>query len=568
MRGALACLCATLLVGCQRPPPPRADALPAGSTRIAPVAANRPPDQVVQVVTLLATTEVRGTPEPCGCQSDPLGDIARVATLLAEARSHGGALLVDAGGLRSKIMAPSPMQQAQAAMQADFLEQQWRDLGAVVGVGDEDLFDGAERLPEGRLCANLAGVKAAPSTVRLVGGVAVGVFAVIDPALVETALERAHKRPGAPKARPPVPAASDPTAAARREVASLRAAGAQVVVGLLHMQRAAARKLVKEVTGVAVAVVGDDVGDDGAQAERVGETLLVQPADQGQWAVRVELHLRGGELSTELFAGAADRERELKRLDKKLEQVGRELGRLAADPQADPAFVATKRAEQDRLGAERDRLKAGPAQPPSGSYAMAELVGIRRRIPRDDKIAASMKALDARVGESNRKLAEGTPPPPPAKAEAHYVGIDDCESCHRKIVVEWRQTVHAKAWEELVKVNKQWSYDCISCHVTGYGRRGGSAMAHVENLADVQCEVCHGPGSDHSDEPKKRHLKNPTEALCKECHTPEHSDTFQFTAYLRDVLGPNHGQKRRASLGPGPTGHDLRSAALQKAQQK
>jgi Cytochrome c554 and c-prime len=178
-----------------------------------------------------------------------------------------------------------------------------------------------------------------------------------------------------------------------------------------------------------------------------------------------------------------------------------------------------------------------------------------------------MKALDARVGESNRSIAEKIPPPPAGKGEPRYVGIEDCENCHKKIVVEWKATVHARAWDELVKVDKQWSYDCISCHVTGYGRGGGSSMAHVDDLKDIQCEVCHGAGSEHSDEPKKKHLTNPTEALCKECHTPEHSDTFNYTAYLRDILGPNHGAKRLTALGTGPTGHDLRHGAMEKAKQ-
>src|SRR5438105_2583045 len=45
------------------------------------------------LVTLVATAEVRGTPEPCGCNSDPLGDVARVATLAK------GGLWLDAGSL-------------------------------------------------------------------------------------------------------------------------------------------------------------------------------------------------------------------------------------------------------------------------------------------------------------------------------------------------------------------------------------------------------------------------------------------------------------------------------------
>ena len=38
---------------------------------------------------------------------------------------------------------------------------------------------------------------------------------------------------------------------------------------------------------------------------------------------------------------------------------------------------------------------------------------------------------------------------------------------------------------------KEFNLDCVGCHVTGYGRPGGSTVTHVEKLKDVQCEACH-----------------------------------------------------------------------------
>ena len=58
---------------------------------------------------------------------------------------------------------------------------------------------------------------------------------------------------------------------------------------------------------------------------------------------------------------------------------------------------------------------------------------------------------------------------------------------------------------------------------------------------------------------------SPPESLCKTCHNKEHSDTFEYQAYLRDVTGPGHGEEFRKELGDGPTGLELRSAALEKA---
>src|SRR5262245_10794987 len=51
-------------------------------------------------LTIFYTAEIHGVLEPCGCTSDPLGDVARYGTVVAEARHEpGGVLLVDAGAM-------------------------------------------------------------------------------------------------------------------------------------------------------------------------------------------------------------------------------------------------------------------------------------------------------------------------------------------------------------------------------------------------------------------------------------------------------------------------------------
>ena len=106
--------------------------------------------------------------------------------------------------------------------------------------------------------------------------------------------------------------------------------------------------------------------------------------------------------------------------------------------------------------------------------------------------------------------------------------------------------------------------------MTGYGEVGGSSLGHTEHLRDVQCEVCHGPGSQHVaaeglEEPLALRTEVPA-SVCTACHTEQHSDTFQYQAYLRDILGPGHGPSARKKLGDGPTGHTLRTAALARAK--
>ena len=49
--------------------------------------------------TVFGLAEVRGQIGPCGCTSDPLGDLSRTAKLVADTRAAGPTLFVDAGSL-------------------------------------------------------------------------------------------------------------------------------------------------------------------------------------------------------------------------------------------------------------------------------------------------------------------------------------------------------------------------------------------------------------------------------------------------------------------------------------
>jgi hypothetical protein len=223
------------------------------------------------------------------------------------------------------------------------------------------------------------------------------------------------------------------------------------------------------------------------------------------------------------------------------------------------------------MRAERDELQARPLRAPAqGSWMALRMIAVKGKLPCDPTVVARKRALDESIGDANRKAAATEKPAAPPPGKPGYSGIEECEYCHKAAVEFWRTTHHARAFKTLADEGKQWNRDCIGCHVTGWMEPGGATLGNNEKLRDVQCEVCHGPASKHVDadgKDKPRTLARAPEAdLCKNrCHTPEHSDTFQLEAYLRDVTGPGHAAALRKKLGDGPTGHELREAALAKA---
>jgi len=502
------------------------------------------PDE--RVATLIATAEVQGTPEPCGCSSDPLGDVARISPL-----ARGG-LWLDAGSLLYDEVPASSPSRVQSDLKAQKLASIYKD--AELGLGVNDLSRGGAAITQARHADNVAaGVERAPPRVRLVDGVKVGVFGVVTP-----------KRVAASGLQ-----AGDPVAAATAAVAKLKADGAQVIVALLGMNRDEARTLMTAVDGIGFGIIGAEVGEGMPEAEPVKGGFLVAPADQARRVVRIELHAKKGVVALTPFAGEAARQVTLERQQRKVKTLTLQLAGWKGDPHADKAFVAAREKELAEVSADKTRLEKERPVPPDASYFTYALEPVRVALPRDPKVAGELRALAHEIGQRNFSAARDLPPPPAEAGKPSYVGMAACGKCHKAAVAFWQKTVHAQAWKTLVDVDKQYNYDCISCHVTGWLRPGGSNLGSVEKqaLLNVQCEVCHGPGSKHvaeegMDEPKTI-LARPADRLCADqCHTKEHSDTFQLDPYLRDILGKGHGEARRKQLGDGVTGHELRSKAL------
>src|SRR5262245_55889643 len=137
--------------------------------------------------TVFALAEVRGQIGPCGCTSDPLGDISRTSKLIADARASGPVLFVDAGSLLYSKSPIPPAMAPQEELKADLLAHIYKDdlRAAAVGLGPADLANGpgALRLPRAAANASVSGLE--PPKLVEIGGAKVGVFGVIVPGAVK-----------------------------------------------------------------------------------------------------------------------------------------------------------------------------------------------------------------------------------------------------------------------------------------------------------------------------------------------------------------------------------------------
>jgi hypothetical protein len=479
-----------------------------------------------------------------------------VTALVRRAATKGSALFVDAGNLSYPSREVAARKQESADLVAGFLARELvrLPLGGV-GLGAADVVRGPAMIQPARLAANLSGSSfVQTSTITSVGGIQVAVMGVADPALARTLGVQSE----------------DPVAAGRAEADRLRAKGAEIVVVLAPVERSVARTIARSAK-VDFVVLGRDVGEGQARVERVGDAYLLTPGAELERLGKLDIVLRGPRQNQDALVDAGGPAANLIRLDeveRRLKQMERDVAKWEKDASADAAFVAGKRRELDNLREERNRLKEPWRAPSQGSFFTNELVPIQRKLPRDPALAAGMRQLDKQVGAATLRASQ--PPPEAEPGRARYVGDASCVRCHKAAARFGKRTAHAKAWADLVKVGKAAHEDCVSCHVVGFGEVGGTSVGYTKGRENVQCEACHGPGSIHvekkgREKPLAIRTKTP-ESVCTRCHNEKHSDTFEYKAYLRDVIGPGHGEDAYDDLGPGPTGHELRRAASKRAR--
>ncbi len=520
---------------------------------------------------LFAFGQVAGTIAPCGCTTEPLGGMQYAFGYIDAASTPTNRLVLEPGSfLFPEEDGPYwPEDDAawiQARDRAAMLHERFSALGAglVSGIGPTDVVspDGLSPLSSfelPRVAANVtlptdAKAPALPphKVVALTDhGITwkVGVTTVVDPAL-----------PGAAA----LGTVGDPVASAKKATAAMREAGADFTVVMAQGGRPFAETLVGG--GIDLVVVARPEGAErervGSPAARVDGTYVLEPGTQLQTVTELVLSV---DVANPSVPGVSAWEVTPPKsvLNADLARVDERLAKFKADPDADAAFIANLQAERDRLQAQ---LEGGVEGAVVGVF---DQVKVTCKLPVDAGAKQALAGYDQKVADQNKARFTGVKPPEPKKGESGYAGIESCADCHEEAVEFWETTVHASAYETLVVDNKQFDLSCVGCHVTGFRKPGGSEVVENEGLIDVQCEVCHGPGSLHAedggDDMSLIKLEAPAELCAGECHTEEHSDTFEYEAYLRDILGPGHGEAKRKLLGDGPTGHDLRQAGLAKA---
>jgi len=496
---------------------------------------------------LYLLSNIAGALEPCGCSKDQLGGADHFAAFVsAEKVRVPNQILLGAGPLFFQDPTLTGDGVTQAKWKADALAQAAKALGvAAWAPGANDFAAGTEafsKLAESSgisfVSANLKGAEPiAASKIIETGGIKVAAVGVSVPQGAAVKLDVAPAKE-----------------ALAKEVAAVRAGGARLVVALVALPRGEALRLVEEIPEIDVLVIGKpsekgDGNDQPKPATMIGNTVVVETSNHLQTFGVIDVFVREAEGATGRVklsdGGGVARAEQLLTLGQQVRELEHRINGWETDKTVNTADLAARRADLERVRSEKAKLEATIDPTPEGSYFKYSLVEVRDKLGEDKPVADVVLGYYKRVNEHNREAFKDRKPLPVEEGKAGYIGISQCETCHAEEKAFFDKTDHARAYATLEKKFVEFNLDCVGCHVTGYGRPGGSTVTHVEDLKNVQCETCHGPGSLHAKEPKKAGLitrKTEPKSCVSECHHPPHVEGFDPVAKMERILGPGHGR--------------------------
>ncbi len=491
---------------------------------------------------IYALSNLAGALEPCGCQNDMLGGVDHLAALVEAGRRETPSLVVGAGPLFFMNPVLESTRETQDTWKAEALAHSLREIGVSAWApGFNDWAAGGEQLGllgkqsgAAILGGNLSGLSTLKQTrVVDVGGVKVGIAGVSLPKYQAALPDGIDTKQLAPALK----AARD----------ALKAEGAKLLVALVTAPRGESLRLAELAEGFQLLVVGKPF-DQGEGNDKpipptlVGQTLVVQAQNHAQSVAVVDVFLRDGSFELQDGSGiAAESERES--LTGRVAELDKRIAVWEKTKSIKPEELAQKKQERATLQSKLAQL-ASPKAPDQGSFFRYQLLQVKEAAGESKAVAGQLKTYYKRVNDHNRVAFKDRSPPPVPAGEGGYIGVEKCATCHADEHKFWKGTQHARAYATLSNDHKEFNLDCVSCHVTGYEKPGGTTVTHVQGLTDVQCEVCHGPGELHAKQPGKAGLitRTPLKSVCAGCHHPPHvGEDWDVNEAWTHIVGPGHG---------------------------
>lgn len=489
------------------------------------------------------TSSLQGYIEPCGCTSDPLGGLARIATVFKKFQKElkNQAILIDTGDLVFENTQPlNPADRCTEEAKAMLIMSVLHGIGLAATVtGERDLSNGKafydsllQQYPVSR-----PGISDQKPLIIQAGQNLIGIVDLSTPEVLTS------------------------------QINWLQEKGAKVIIAISQLNLSRSEAMAGLTKGLDIVLLGNSPGEAPTLPRQVSTMgpWFISAGQQGQYLGVLEFsHLdkRLPQTALTIDTSVEEKRQRLEILEQRIQLLKQQIALTTAQDKLTFLTMRLERAQQEENEIKSERPAAPQSQEPSFTF---RAIPIKRDITPDPSIQAQTQAYEKKIPELT-KQCESTIECPSLKAgEPSFIGAESCKSCHAAAYNVWkaaivskkmkstsgqlelRQVGHSKAWATLLDVHKDQDRSCIGCHSIGFMQPGGYCKTNdVGMFKNVQCEACHGPGSLHAQTGKKEHIRGKvTEQVCRECHHVPHiptTNSFVFNEQVQLILGPGHGE--------------------------
>lgn len=438
-----------------------------------------------KTLTILYTSQARNQIRSCNCTKFRYGGYGRQDTFVAKVRQETpNTILIEGGDFATDRGPEQETFKAQTAIEA---------IGTIgytaIVPGESEFQFGPETMRDFKAAGKTPIVlsnavdestsKPAFDKQYIVhktaNGVRVAIVGVLDPGLLSNDIPDILTT----KKTATTLKATDPVEALRRLMPKVRKQ-ADIILLVAHTSSENARKVLRR--GLADIVlcthvprgIGVPLDEDkpvDAPAEKIGQSIFVESATQlGRGVGRLDITLDG---------------KKIKSFTNRLFYLGRQYKESPEIVKLYDAYNAKVRESDAR---------------------------------RQEQMKEKGRKMLAKLGLDASKFAREKP----------FASARECKSCHGEAYLIWEKSRHASAIESLRKTNQEFDPECVACHVTGSGERGGYvSFKETPELTNVQCEACHGAGTKHKTKPAIGYGAA-GEDTCSGCHTQDIDPEFDY----------------------------------------
>jgi Cytochrome c554 and c-prime len=499
---------------------------------------------------LLFTTNMRGYIEPCGCTSDPLGGLDRLAFVVEKARQsfRNRLLFVDAGNLFfDSAQKRTDIDLCQDEAKLDILLSTYQKLkvaGTLPGPFDQSRGYRFYRSFLQKYQISILNEMPRIGQILDQSGVKIGLIGLSS--------------------------AIDFTKEARR----LKDEGALIVVVIAQAPSSIVRTWFQGVEDVDIVILGQEMSEIPSPPELLSEhgPWLVSAAMQGQYLGIVEF--RNISLKKAAPWQMNDSFDKNERRSRLLQSRQKSLKRQVNDSGLARRSFLEKQLRSIDMELDKNRKMQNIHIAIEGPHLSVRTLPLRKGIKPLFDVQKKLLAYEKSVPHLVAKCEANTNCQPVKSEQPTYVGVQTCKNCHVAAVNVWenaeveiaatdegglpikRRSGHALAWSTLEKKHKAADRNCIGCHSVGFMEPGGYCkVKEIDFRKNVQCESCHGPGSLHAVSGDKKWIKRDVpESTCRTCHHVPHIETtasFVYEDKLKLILGKGHGENLLMRLNHG-----------------